>query len=1016
MKKKLINGLLMAALFVGFTSSMVSCKDYDDEKLNNIESILAKNDATLRELLAAQKAELEGKISDLETALNACKASCAAFQEQINSKLNDYLTISAFNVYKAEIDGKLTNIYTKAEIDAKLDGYYTKAELDALLDDYYTQAEVDAKLDELKALISEKASVQTIIDLLNSGNNTLTEALNSYFNPIIESYVKNNAISEDAVKALIEQAMAGVIDSDAVKALIAEYMEGKTFGLDSDAVKALINEALVGVNASISDAAATATQALEIANKNKTDIEGLNTIVEGLTNSIIDLGAKIGAAQAAADEAKAAAEANRALINNLQSSYNELAGKVDGLQGDVNALKTMIDDVNSDIATLAAAVEEEFAKADELHRQMLETISGLASSIDLQNATLADFKAQLDGMQEQIDALAAAVLILAAAIDGQGTEIDKLMGTFENTMAKFITGIEINGTYNPLYGYFNTPFNIRSNVLFAYHGNSGDGIKFPTDDPDYYALPAAEQWNTITEGDIEMLGGDLTKVKGYVRRGADVDIIADDGKAGNAGTLYLTVNPTDRDFTGTEFTLINSQNQESAIKLNDIKKSEKVLTGIYTRGAIVGDQSDNGFYEAQATLKLADLEQARLHTDFAGLKDVARDIKNFRQGINFSQLAQTLYNNVNDLIEMNAVKATWADDFGQKSVVSQYAIAATSLKPLSYAFLKEFKAEDYTDRIQVRIESFIDNILGKIEFTLPQLKNLDFNIESIQLADLSDDLIASFVVEMDTTVLRTQIGVDANGEPIYSDGQDITVTIPKDKLPKYVLEDGTVVNASSDLVFTVHVDGQKVYFNYDLRSEIQTIYGNVVTSVEDIKASLESFLDDVNDFIDQINDISIDSVVSGAENKIFDYLESFISRFAHYLKPNKFLQPVMLVKTNDGYARLSEAGHYGATLVGGTKVTFVPTSFNAEILSPAYKKFVAVTNVIKGDQTAQDGNAECKSVLDKANAQDFLAEVIDGSVKYIDVELTPGYLYEVLYSAVDYSGFVVTKKCYLRLK
>ena len=41
MKKKFINGLLLVALFVGFTSSMVSCKDYDDEKITNLEGKLA---------------------------------------------------------------------------------------------------------------------------------------------------------------------------------------------------------------------------------------------------------------------------------------------------------------------------------------------------------------------------------------------------------------------------------------------------------------------------------------------------------------------------------------------------------------------------------------------------------------------------------------------------------------------------------------------------------------------------------------------------------------------------------------------------------------------------------------------------------------------------------------------------------------------------------------------------------------------------------------------------------------
>ena len=41
MKRKFINGLLLLALFVGFTGSVVSCKDYDDEKLGNLDGRVA---------------------------------------------------------------------------------------------------------------------------------------------------------------------------------------------------------------------------------------------------------------------------------------------------------------------------------------------------------------------------------------------------------------------------------------------------------------------------------------------------------------------------------------------------------------------------------------------------------------------------------------------------------------------------------------------------------------------------------------------------------------------------------------------------------------------------------------------------------------------------------------------------------------------------------------------------------------------------------------------------------------
>ncbi|MGX8696664.1 MAG: hypothetical protein ACSW8D_09785, partial [Prevotella sp.] len=73
MKKKFINGLLLVALFVGFTGSMVSCKDYDDEKLT--EEINKRKDLekSLRQALADQKTALEQEIQNLQTTINNCK-------------------------------------------------------------------------------------------------------------------------------------------------------------------------------------------------------------------------------------------------------------------------------------------------------------------------------------------------------------------------------------------------------------------------------------------------------------------------------------------------------------------------------------------------------------------------------------------------------------------------------------------------------------------------------------------------------------------------------------------------------------------------------------------------------------------------------------------------------------------------------------------------------------------------------------------------------------------------------
>jgi hypothetical protein len=314
-----------------------------------------------------------------------------------------------------------------------------------------------------------------------------------------------------------------------------------------------------------------------------------------------------------------------------------------------------------------------------------------------------------------------------------------------------------------------------------------------------------------------------------------------------------------------------------------------------------------------------------------------------------------------------------------------------------------------------RVESFIDGLLDKINFAMPEVKEFTFDMSSIQLEELTDDLIAKFVVIMDTTVFRTQIGIDIDGEPVFADeGQDITVVIPASSLPTYEDGNGNIVRPSGDLTVTLHIESQKIYIRYDLRDEIQQIYGNVVTSVEAFKDQIQNFLDDVNEYLAELNEaMNINNLKDDIRTTIHKYITSINKKFARFMNPNRFLQPIMLVKTATGsFARISEARRYPSKF-SGDDMLIIPTTFNAEILSPAFKKFVAVTNVSKNGTSAKLGDATCRNVLRQMNAQEGLNQVIDGGVGgNISVSVERGYTYEVLYTAVDYSGLVFARKFY----
>jgi hypothetical protein len=154
-------------------------------------------------------------------------------------------------------------------------------------------------------------------------------------------------------------------------------------------------------------------------------------------------------------------------------------------------------------------------------------------------------------------------------------------------------------------------------------------------------------------------------------------------------------------------------------------------------------------------------------------------------------------------------------------------------------------------------------------------------------------------------------------------------------------------------------------------------------------------------------------------NNVLAQFQEFIDRinnqFSRFTEPNRFFRPTIVVKNNNKMVHLSTLSNY-PTKVEGTSLEIIPSNFNAEMLSPAFKKFVAVTDVKKDGKSAKGGDATCKSVLDAANKTLGFKEVIDGGFNPISFTGKTGYSYEFIYSAVDFSGKIVTKKFYMTVK
>lgn len=578
---------------------------------------------------------------------------------------------------------------------------------------------------------------------------------------------------------------------------------------------------------------------------------------------------------------------------------------------------------------------------------------------------------------------------LAADIKAVNDRVDSLalvtddlndrLGMVESFMNKLISSVIIQGTENPVFGTFALPANISSNVLAAYYGEVSD-LMFPTANPVNYVN--AE--DALSSDELEALG--VTAANTFSIDGRVVSGLQADGKTvvpGNAGTLYLTVNPNTADLEGAAPVLVNSQDVESGVKLSSLEKTDKVLNFGFTRSA-----ADNGFYAAKATVGVDAVESVSprvSYEELKGLKDKIKDaVEAVREkgNVDVTGLIYSVYSLCSNVLDANAVKFPWSTiDYAgnpvQHATYSQYSLAATAVHPLSYGFMYGVHYDEFPGIN--KFEDIIGKIFDKVEEALPEVDVDDVNI-NIEVKD--------FV--FDKVVLNNPIKVnveirDNEGNLIGTDEVDITTEVQ---------------DAVNDA--------------------LGGAAGDVTEYIKDIVDQLNDQVADINKMIEELRKVNeIGDQISDIEDQIYDYL----SRAEDYLlkainNANKLLQPMMLAKTADSYVVLSrsksaptkfDAASYNAS----NGIYLRPTSYTAEVLAPAYKKFIGVVNVYKDGKVA-DNAASLRSNVN--NASEGFCTVQDGQWNKAQLKgLEKGYVYEIVYTAADFSGKIVVKRFYIEL-
>lgn len=640
--------------------------------------------------------------------------------------------------------------------------------------------------------------------------------------------------------------------------------------------------------------------------------------------------------------------------------------RLDSLGGDLADYDKMRD-------ALAGALKD--ANGNWMSLEEYIEAQGFLTSDDIKDfVTNETLQSELEKFQNQIDDLSSKLETLT-------TEINTKFGLLQNSLNKFVSSVLIQGTDNPVFGSFAFPANISSNVLAAYYGDVKD-LKFPTNEPYNYV----DAQNALSAKDLEMMGVAAGSQDFY--NGRVVSGMLPDGNvaAGNAGTLYVTVNPNTVDATGATAVLVNSQDSKSGVMLSPLAETDKVLNFGYTRA------TGNGFYEAKATVtpSVVDEVSPRIsYDDLKGLKDEIKDAVNAirnKGNVDITGLVYSVYSISSNILDAQAVKFPWSDTdiYGntiERATYSQYSLAATAVHPLSFAFAKDVHYDEFPGINKV--EDIIGDMFNKIEDAIPTIDVDDLNIH-IEIEDFVFDPVE---LEDGSVVVNVDILDEETGKH-YTQTIDIT-----DKVEEAV------------------------------NDALGSAAGDVSAYIKDVVDQLNEQVAQINDIIDQLRDINeIGNKLDEIEDKIYDYLskgENLLLKLVN--NANELLQPMMLAKTADSYVVLSRSASAPTKFRAASMTTdgliLRPTTYSAEVLAPAFKKFVGVANVYKNGKSAQGGDADCLAALKAVNnASSDLCKVQDGEWNKAQLKgAKAGYVYEIVYTAADFSGKIVVKRFYIEL-
>ena len=398
-------------------------------------------------------------------------------------------------------------------------------------------------------------------------------------------------------------------------------------------------------------------------------------------------------------------------------------------------------------------------------------------------------------------------------------------------------------------------------------------------------------------------------------------------------------------------------------------------------------------------------------------KDVLNKVtKSGTSRLSIAEAVSTVYKELNNKLVAYAVKipGTYVDSLGvehERNIYSQYKLAATAVKPLSYATLKDGLSKQIPMLPTLESKGIIID-MDQFKWTpISEMDSIEVTVELDNYPDINNITInGDPVVKVDVTqpqAVITKFYEKKDGTDTRRYSEDELLAAGKN-LNEYYLVDISVTVKDADVKLG----------NFDFSGVKVTI--GTKTETMKVKVPMDEFNVMIRDINDQVGGM-LDNVTSVAEklNNAVQSVDNYINRMNSYIQKinnklrniNSLLQITLMYETsNGGYAQVNALNSASAatqmSLNGKTEgaILLKPTSYTAEMFAPALKKYVAVTS------------APSAAAQNFANAGENMNKVLDGRCREVMFQANQPGLYEITYSAVDFYGYITTRKFYINVE